>query len=167
MPRIGVLADTHIHDERHSLPAALLAAFAGVDAILHAGDIACSAILEALAVIAPVHAVYGNVDPSTLQRALPDRLVLTIGDVRIGLTHGHLGPGISTPDRAFLYFAGVENLQVVVFGHSHVPHNEMRDSVLVFNPGSATQRRRQPWPSFGLLTIEAGLVQGTIIPLNG
>jgi putative phosphoesterase len=163
--RIGVLADTHIRDDRHPLPSAMLAAFARVDAILHAGDIACRAVLDVLAAIAPVHAVHGNVDPPDLQRDLPDRLVLTLGGVPIGLTHGHLGTGHTTPDRAIANFTGVKNLQVIIFGHSHMPYSERSGDILLFNPGSPTRRRRQPWPSIGLLAAHDGVLSATVVPL--
>jgi putative phosphoesterase len=143
----------------------MLEAFAGVDAILHAGDIACRAVLDQLATLAPVHAVYGNVDPPELCGELPDRLALSFGGVHIGLTHGHLGRGATTADRALAHCLEAARADVVVFGHSHVPCNERRGAVLLFNPGSPTERRHQPWASYGLLVIEAGRVEGQIVPL--
>jgi predicted phosphodiesterase len=62
-------------------------------------------------------------------------------------------------------FAGVEGLRAVVFGHSHVPYNQVQRGVLLFNPGSPTERRRQPRPSYGFLSIENGLVHGQIVYL--
>lgn len=166
MIRIGVLSDTHISRDPVVLPARMLAAFAGVNAILHAGDLTCRGVLEALAAIAPVHAVHGNVDPPELERTLPDRLLLEFGGLTIGLTHGHLGRGADTPSSAHAYFHDVKNLAVIVFGHSHQPCNELHRGVLRFNPGSPTQPRQAPWPSYGLLTIEAGSrVRGEIVPL--
>lgn len=164
--RIGVVADTHIHAAGRPLPGALLAALDGVDAILHAGDIACRAVLESLAAVAPVHAVHGNGDPPDLQRDLPERLVLEFGAVRIGLTHGHLGRGSTTLERARAQFLDVQDLSAIVFGHSHVPTYEVRDGIALFNPGSPTQPRRQPRPTYGLLTIDGGLSAATIVALD-
>jgi predicted phosphodiesterase len=62
-------------------------------------------------------------------------------------------------------FVGVEGLRAVVFGHSHEPYNDVQRGVLLFNPGSPTERRRQPRPSYGFLTIEDGLVRGQIVYL--
>jgi len=163
--RVGVVSDTHIADGRRAIPPAIWEAFADVDLILHAGDIARRDVLDNLAALAPVHAVHGNVDPFELATTLPDRLVLDLGGARAGLTHGHLGAGRTTPERARGLFADVAGLNVVVFGHSHEPYNRVEDGVLLFNPGSPTERRRQPRPSYGLLTIENGAVRGEIVYL--
>ena len=163
--RIGVIADTHITDGRRVIPAAVWEAFARVDLILHAGDIARQGVLDDLAALAPVHAVRGNVDPLDLSRTLPERLALDLGGARVGLTHGHLGVGRDTPRRARDMFSAIDGLDAVVFGHSHEPYNKIEDGVLLFNPGSPTERRRQPRPSYGLLTIEGGVVSGEIVYL--
>ena len=164
MIRIGVLSDTHIARADQPLPPALLQRFARVDHILHAGDIACAAVLEALHRLAPLSAVQGNVDPPELAATLPERLTLELGGVRIGLTHGHLGPGADIPGRALRGFQGSPP-DVVVFGHSHVPCNRFQGGVRLFNPGSPTQRRAQPRGSFGLLELEKGAVTGQLLYL--
>ena len=160
--RVGVISDTHIDGRRRVIPAAVWEAFAGVDCILHAGDIARQDVLDELAALAPVDAVYGNVDPPELVSTLKAALVLDLDGARIGLTHGHLGRGRTTPQCALSLFTGVEGLRAVVFGHSHEPYNQAQRGVLLFNPGSATERRRQPRPSYGFLTMENGLVRGEI-----
>ena len=163
--RVGVISDTHIYDRRRVIPAAVWQAFAGVNCILHAGDIARQDVLDELATLAPVHAVYGNVDPPELASSLKAALVLDLDGARIGLTHGHLGRGRTTPQCALSLFVGVEGLRAVVFGHSHEPYNSVQRGVLLVNPGSPTERRRQPRPSYGFLTIENGLVRGQIVYL--
>ncbi len=163
--RIGVISDTHITGGRRVIPPAVWEAFAGVDAILHAGDIARQEVLDDLGALAPVHAVHGNVDPHALVSTLPDRLVRDLGGARIGLTHGHLGTGRATPEHARNTFADVEGVRAIVFGHSHEPYNSVERGVLLFNPGSPTERRRQPRPSYGLLTVEDGAVRGEIVYL--
>ncbi len=163
--RVGVVSDTHITDGRRTIPPAVWGAFTDVDVILHAGDIARRDVLDDLAALAPVHAVYGNVDPFELATTLPERLTLDLGGAHVGLTHGHLGVGRTTPERARGHFAGVAGLDAVVFGHSHEPYNRIEDGVLLFNPGSPTERRRQPRPSYGLLTIENGAIRGEIVYL--
>ena len=119
--RVGVISDTHIYDRRRVIPAAVWQAFAGVDCILHAGDIARQDVLDELATLAPVHAVYGNVDPPELASTLKAALVLDLDGVRIGLTHGHLGRGRTTPQCALSLFVGVEDLRAVDHGDSPVP----------------------------------------------
>lgn len=166
MPRLGVIADTHITSARAVLPAAMLEGLSGVDAILHAGDLVDRSVLAALERIAPVHAVYGNCDPPALAAELPGRRVVAVGSARLGLTHGHLGSGPDTPRRARAYCASFGQLHAIVFGHSHQPYNAVLDGVLLFNPGSPTQRRRQPYPSYGLLEIEGEQVHGRIIEIR-
>jgi len=169
--RIGVISDTHIADvgSRRVVPPAVLEAFREVDLILHAGDATCRAALDQLASLAPVQAVAGNVDGPELAYELPTARLLHVGGISVGLTHGHLGDGGATPQRALCRFASVHDLRAVVFGHSHEPCNEAHHGphgdVLLFNPGSPTERRRQPRPSFGLLTVRDGTVRGEVVYL--
>lgn len=152
--RVGVISDTHIPRRARTLPDWVRRAFAGVDLILHAGDLTTLGVLDDLAAIASVEAVAGNVDAmGAAARVLPAKKVVEVAGVRVGLVHGHEGPGGTTPERALAAFrdAGV---RVVVFGHSHQPLNEVVDGVLLFNPGSATDPRWAGEPTVGLLTID-------------
>jgi uncharacterized protein len=147
--RIGVIADTHIPARARAIPDMVLAAFAGVDLIFHAGDVVVPEVLALLRQVAPVEAVAGNNDPDSLGLPLARELILE--GYRIGLAHGHIGSGRSTVERALSHFHGAD---CVVFGHSHIPYCQHHGSTLAFNPGSATDRRRQPQCSFGLLYLE-------------
>ncbi len=129
--RIGVVSDTHLAGAGLVLPEGLLVAFDGVAAIIHAGDILSLQVLDRLRQIAPVHAVHGNVDPPDVQHTLPDRLVVEVAGTRIGVTHGHLGRGTTTPERALRYLQSEAPLHAVVFGHTHVPLAEQRHGVLL------------------------------------
>ena len=166
MLRVGVIADTHIQDARGTIPAEVLAAFEALDCILHAGDLTCRAVLDRLRALAPVHAVQGNVDSPELAARLPESLELDLDGAIVGLTHGHLGRAATTPLRALERFRATRGLRAVIFGHSHEPCNELRGELLLFNPGSPTQPRRHPRPSFGLLEIEDGVVRGRHIYLD-
>lgn len=148
--RVGVISDTHMPRRGRSLPEALQHGLEGVDLILHAGDLVDPSVLEMLEQIAPVAAVCGNSDPLSVRMLLPERRVLQLGRFRVGLIHGHQGIGNSTPERARRAFTDVD---AVVFGHSHIPYCEMKEGVLLFNPGSPTDRRREPHFSYGLLHI--------------
>jgi putative phosphoesterase len=163
--RIGVLSDTHLTGPGVELPQALLEAFDTVSAIIHAGDIVSVQVLDRLRQIAPVHAVHGNVDPPDLHSILPAKVVINFEGIRIGVTHGHLGRGATTPECALHYLAPDAPLHAVVFGHSHIPLAEQRHGVLLFNPGSPTQPRRQPRRSCGLLIVEEGLLRAQHIYL--
>jgi putative phosphoesterase len=124
------------------LPAPVLQALPRADLILHAGDITTAAVLRELERHAPVHAVAGNNDDPALCRTLPERAVVTAGGFRIGVVHGHGARG-STFERAQAAFPDA-TVDCVVFGHSHQPLIETMAGRLYLNPGSPTQRRRQP-----------------------
>lgn len=156
---IGVISDTHIYPEPHGqrLPQIVIDELtkAAVGLILHAGDIFAPAVLDQLGAIAPVLAVTGNGDNAEMRRALPRSRVVIVGDQHIGLVHGHEGPGRSTPERAQRAFAANPYIRCVVFGHSHQPLSRLQGDVILFNPGSPTDKRRAPYYSFGLLRVGA------------
>ena len=160
---VGVVSDTHLPRFGRSLPPELEDGLreAGVEAILHLGDLTAPFVLELLAAIAPVEAVAGNNDPPALVARLGTRRVLELDGVRIGMTHGHLGPGLTTRDRALRAFDRAA-IDVLLFGHSHAPLIETRDRLLLLNPGSPTDRRGQPDFTYALLTISGGLASGEL-----
>jgi uncharacterized protein len=153
--RIGVLSDTHIPNRARQLPPSLFKIFDGVDLILHAGDLVTETVLAELAAIAPVEAVAGNMDPYLLSARLGRQKIINAGGFNIGLVHGDLGDGYDrgrTPQRVLEAFAG-ENVDCIVFGHSHQTYNREKEGVLLFNPGSPTDPRHSKGPSCGLLTL--------------
>lgn len=151
--RIGVLSDTHIPNRARQIPPVLFEIFAGVDLLLHAGDLAEEKVLLDLQALAPLAAVAGNMDSLILQQQLGHKKILEVAGFRLGLTHGHQGSDRSkTPQRALAEFAA-DQVDCVVFGHSHQPFLEKINGVLLFNPGSPTDRRREPRHSCGLLTL--------------
>jgi putative phosphoesterase len=156
---IGVVSDTHIPRRAKAIPAAVLEGLKGAAMILHAGDILDRAVLDEFAAIAPVAAVAGNGDPPELVRELGRRKLIRVGGWRIGLVHGD-GTGLNTRRRAALAFAAAD---CVVFGHSHIAYNQEEGGRLLFNPGSPTDRRRSPRPSFGRLYVEDERVRGEIV----
>ena len=149
---VGVVSDTHLPRFGRSLPPALLDGLRGVDLILHAGDLTELFVLDELAQIAPVEAVYGNVDSLSVLLALPAKRVIEVAGVRVGLVHGH-GQGSTTLQRAQRAFSGT-SVAAIVFGHSHAPYCQRLGEVLLFNPGSPTDKRREARPSFGVLRVE-------------
>ena len=177
MVRLGVVSDSHVPDRMRALPPAAFEALAGVDAILHAGDVCVQRVLDALGEVAPVYAVRGNRD---LALRLPLDRELTFEGVRLGLTHGHGGLRHYLREKLIAAAVGDNNLryvrqvrarfgavQVVVFGHSHRPVNFVMNGVLMFNPGSLGPDYRKPHgPAIGLLTIEGGVVRGQIVRLD-
>ncbi len=158
--KIGVISDTHIPHFK-GLPEAVWQHFAGVELIIHAGDLSVLAVLNELETIAPVVAVQGNIEEDEVRLKLPIKSEIVVGNCRIGIVH-ILG---EAHNRARVARQEFPAARVVVFGHSHIPWNEEAQGQLLFNPGSATDRRRQPRCSIGLLYIddEARSVRGEII----
>ena len=165
MIRIGVLADTHLPDTREAsdlLQALAARHFRDAAMILHAGDIVAPGVLEALAPC-PVYGVRGNMDPAA--PGFPHQRVVDVDGVRIGLIHGW-GPPAGLTERIRAAFADTP-LDCLVFGHSHVPVCRREGALLLFNPGSATDRRGQSSASVGVLEIENGAITGRIVWLDG
>ena len=154
--QIGLISDTHgllrpaVHD-----------ALAGVELILHAGDVGGDAVLDELALIAPVRAVSGNTDPLGSPR-LEDALALEIGGVSIHVSHGH-EVGRPAPARLLERYAA----DVIVYGHTHRQLITRVGDRLVVNPGAAGPRRFDLEPSVGRLTITGGVAAVEIVPLPG
>ena len=157
---IGIISDTHIPHFK-KLPVAIWEHFAGVELIIHAGDLSVLSVISKLETIAPVVAVQGNIEEDEVVLKLPIKREVVVGFCRIGIVH-ILG---DSHNRVKVARQEFPDAHCVVFGHSHIPWNEDRDGQLLFNPGSATDRRRQPNCSIGLLYVddEAGSVQGEII----
>ena len=161
---IVVLGDTHLPRFGRSLPRVLVDALGDADLALHVGDVTDAFVLELIEHHAPVLAVAGNNDSVELGRRLPITRVASVDGVRIGMTHGHVGPGRTTPDRAMRAFASVDPpIDGLAFGHSHQPIVERRDGIWLLNPGSPTDRRREPTFSFIRLTLEGGSLQPDLV----
>jgi uncharacterized protein len=149
---VGVISDTHglVRPEA-------LAALAGVEHIVHAGDIGAPEVLAALGRIAPVTAVRGNNDREAWAAGIPETDVVEIGGASLYVLHDlH---ELDLDPRAAGFAA-------VIAGHSHQPRQEDRDGVLFFNPGSAGPRRFKLPISVGRLTIERGRVAGALVTLE-
>ncbi len=159
---IGIISDTHI-PEYKALPEAVWTHFAGVALIIHAGDLSRLSVVRELETLAPVVAVQGNVEEEEVVHALPIKRELMVGGCRIGVVH-ILG---NAQNRAQAARQEFPTARCVIFGHSHTPYNQEHNGQLLFNPGSATDRRRQPTCSLGLLTIDdvTQQIKGEIILL--
>ena len=182
MTVLGVIADTHIPDRARRLDPRVGEIFrqAGVEAILHAGDVSTAVVLQEISQIAPVHAVRGNRDWVAL-RHLPFAMRLSFGEIKVALSHGH-GPWwkyllnrmdyILRGYRLELFephlLAEFFDVDVIVFGHTHRPYNRWVDGRLLFNPGSPhCPEGEKNTPSVGLLRITAGGgVSGEILSLE-
>jgi putative phosphoesterase len=152
MVRIAVIADTHLPRGSRRLPAACVHELERADLILHGGDVTGAAVLRELELYAPVEAIHGNMDEPALQAALPERRIVELEDVRIGLVHIP-GPRRGREERLVSWFPGCD---AVVYGHTHVPQRERHHGVWILNPGSPTERRRADAHSMLVVRAEHG-----------
>ena len=152
---LGVISDTHgmLRPDVHT-------ALAGVELILHAGDVGGDEILIELALIAPVRAVYGNTDAPG-QPGLSPAIDIVIGGVSIHVSHGH-EVGSPTPQKLLECYVA----DVVVYGHTHRPLITRTTDRLVLNPGAAGPRRFDIMPSVARLTIADGRAEAELIGLR-
>lgn len=149
---IGVISDTH-----GLLRPEAVEALRGSQHIIHAGDVGGAEILGQLAAIAPLTAIRGNVDKGAWTRKLPETEVVEVGAVSIYVLHDISKLDLK-PDAA--------GFGVVIYGHSHVPKQEVRDGVLYFNPGSAGPRRFKLPVTVGKLILTDGEIRSEIIPIT-
>ncbi len=156
---IAAISDTHLPRGNRRLPDACVERLASADLILHAGDISTVEVLEEIEQIGPpVRAVHGNVDSPELNTRLPEALeVRTPDGVRIAMLHD-AGPRTRRLERMRKQFP---EAQAVVFGHSHIPLHETSEDdddrrFQIFNPGSPTDRRRQPKHTMGIARTHEG-----------
>jgi putative phosphoesterase len=162
--RVAVLADTHAPRRWKSCPQAVARQLRRADVILHAGDVCTAEVLDELAGYAPVHAVRGNNDgPDVAAWGAPEVAEFDLGGLRAGMVHDS-GQAAGRLRRMKRMFPGAG---LVVFGHSHIPFDESAEGLRVFNPGSPTDRRRQPQGTLGVLRIEEGqLIQVRLVPVT-
>ncbi len=154
----AVIADTHVPRRARALPEGLAPHLGRADLVLHAGDVIDPGLLDELAAYAPVKAVRGNLDPP----GLPESLEFEFGGVRVAMIHDS-GRRRGRRGRLRRRFP---DARVVIFGHSHIPLLEDEDGLMLLNPGSPTDRRRQPHHTFALLQAEeGGEVRAEILPL--
>jgi putative phosphoesterase len=171
MTTIGIISDTHIRPGgSRQLPARVFEVFQGVDFILHGGDLTSINVLLDLEAIAPAFGVQGNNDDWGAISKLPATRSLTVEGCNIGMVHGHVPAGARAPrleipgntqtaGNALSHFLdqGVPTADCVVFGHSHRPvihwHEVEGCKILLFNPGSPTDRRYAPQYGLGLLRV--------------
>lgn len=152
---VGLISDTH-----GLVRAGVYDALAGASLILHAGDVGGDDVLEELALIAPVEAVFGNTDDPDDPR-LAQELVRDVAGVRIHVSHGH-ELGQPRPEPLAALYAG----DVLVYGHTHRAMVTWLDGRLVVNPGAAGPRRFDLVPSVGRLVIANGRADVTIVRLE-
>ena len=154
---VGLIADTH-----GLLRPEVVAAFAGVEHIFHAGDVGSDEVLDGLAAIAPVDAVWGNSDEPSLRARASEVVRVQLEGVHVVVVHG-MQVGSPTPARVAAAFP---DAGLVVFGHSHRPVVETVGGVLAVNPGSAGRRRFRDPVCVALASLAEGKVKARLVQLD-
>jgi putative phosphoesterase len=161
--RLAIISDTHLPRGSRRLPDECLARLREADAILHAGDFTALAVLRELEALGPpVHAVHGNVDGPDLRALLPAARLVTAEGARIAMVHD-AGPARGRLARMRARFPDAD---AAVFGHSHIPLHESAGDFQIFNPGSPTDRRRQPVHTMGVAEARDGAVTFELVELG-
>ena len=162
--RVVVLSDTHAPRRWRSCPPRVAAQLRGADLILHAGDVCTAAVLAELSQYAPVTAVAGNNDgPDVAAWGAAPVAEVDLDGLRVAMLHdaGPASGRLARMRRAF------PRADLVVFGHSHIPLDQSGYGLRIFNPGSPTDRRRQPQGTLGMLRVESGvLAEAAIVPVT-
>jgi putative phosphoesterase len=161
--RVVVLSDTHAPRRWKSCPPAVAARLRGADLILHAGDVCTAAVLDELSGYAPVRAVLGNNDGADVAAwGAPEILELDVAGLPVAMIHD----SGARPGRLARLRRRFPAARLVVFGHSHIPLDESAGDLRIFNPGSPTDRRRQPEGTIGVLQVEDGrLLSAQLVPV--
>ena len=158
--KIGVVSDTH----SRPVPPEVLESFKDVDFIIHAGDFCSLEDLKQFQKVKMVKAVHGNMDEHDLHSILPERDIVLWKNFKIGLYHGR-GPANRVVDVVQEEFKN-DQVDAVVFGHSHQPFNEELKGVLYFNPGSPNDTIFAPYCSYGILEVNGDKLIGKIIKVK-
>jgi putative phosphoesterase len=162
---LAVVSDTHLPRGARRLPDACVERMRAADLILHAGDFVTVTVLDQIEALGPpVMAVHGNVDEPALLTRLPRARMVDAGGARIAMVHD-AGAAAGRLDRMRRRFPGAD---AVVFGHSHIPLHEtdFDAGFQIFNPGSPTDRRRQPRHTMGLCRADRGELGFEIVDLG-
>lgn len=157
--KIGVLSDTHLYQVTRKFSNIYHAYLSDADMIFHAGDVVSPDIVAFLEQNV-FHGVQGNMDPLEVKALLPGKKIVEVGPHRLGIIHGW-GSANGLEDRIFPLFPDVD---VIIYGHTHMAANHVRDGVLFFNPGTATGFSASDDHSIGILEV-GDTVQGRIIPV--
>jgi putative phosphoesterase len=157
MMKIGVISDTHLTGFDKRLERIAETYFSDVEVIFHAGDIVDIGVLDVFKE-KEIYAVCGNMDLHSVRKTFPQKMTLEIGGYRIGLIHGW-GTPFGIEEKLIQQF---DNIDCLVYGHTHQAVNRVKDNVLYFNPGSPTDIRFAHNNTIGILQIDDAITGETI-----
>ena len=164
--RILIVSDTHIPVNADGLPEIIKQEAKRCACCIHAGDFIDQAVLEELSSLTKVYAVRGNMDNEEIKNKLPDKQILNIEGIKIGLFHGRGSPSriLETIDREFA--DQKDNVDIFIFGHSHYAFDREINGKIYFNPGSVTDTTFAPFRSYGILEINGSKIKRQIVKIG-
>jgi putative phosphoesterase len=159
--KIGVLSDSHVYDLKDLSKKAIIM-LEDMDLIVHAGDFTGKRLVDELRKLGNFNGVYGNMDPFSIRKELPEKMTLELEGFKVGVTHpSEGGPPFGLNERIKKKF---EYVDAIIYGHTHLPRNEVINGILYFNPGSITGKFPARHRTFGILEIGKEL-KGKIVSL--
>lgn len=158
--KIGILSDTHISKDLDKINELLKKHFCDVDAIIHAGDYKNSKVIELIKQNKKFIGVWGNNDGNAVKELVKEKEVVNINGYKIGIYHGH-GENKSTIDKAYDIFKD-NKVDIIIFGHSHLPIIKTMNKTVMLNPGSPTSKRKERWYSIIILELEKNYINAQI-----
>ncbi|MCK9614561.1 MAG: metallophosphoesterase [Candidatus Omnitrophica bacterium] len=161
--RILVISDTHIPIVADKLPAVIIEEAKKSNFCIHAGDFVAASVFYELSKITKTYAVCGNMDNSDLRKELPEKQIIELGSIRVGLIHGRGSPAMLMDYINTEFKQELSTINIIIFGHTHNPLDKEIDGRIYFNPGSCTDRIFVPCPSYGILEIDGKNINRRIV----
>jgi len=171
LPVVYLIADTHVPERQESVPQEFLSLLKPDDTVLHAGDWTSAATLKLLQQKAKVFGVWGNMDDGAVRKELPEKTIVEIQGFKIGITHGFGAPEGMVDKVRSKFLEKVENpvadpersrgeqsrrVDMILYGHTHIPHREEKNGILFFNPGSLSFNTDRRELTYAILEIKNG-----------
>ncbi|AUM96988.1 TPA: metallophosphoesterase [Clostridium botulinum] len=162
--KIGVISDTHMDKHTSKIEKLIDKSLKDVDLIIHLGDFTSPRVLEKIKKKKKVIGVWGNNDRSGLRQELKEKEIVTLDGYKVGLFHGH-GTEKNTLDRVYNIFKD-DNVDIILFGHSHQPMIKTKNKTLIINPGSPSKKIRERWFSYVVLTLKKDKIEAKVCFYN-
>ena len=163
MPTVYLISDTHVPERREDIPKEFLSLLNPEDIVLHAGDWTNAATLKLLQQKAKTFGVWGNMDDGAVRKELPEKTIVEIQGFKIGITHGFGAPEgmVEKVQSKFL-----EKVDMILFGHTHIPHSEEKEGILFYNPGSLSINMDRRELTYAILEIKNNEIAPRLITLD-
>lgn len=150
--KIGIISDTHINKHIDQINTLYSKYLKDMDMIIHVGDFKSLEVVTRLKQMKKFVGVWGNNDGENIRKILNEKEIIFLYGYKIGLFHGH-GTSNTTIERAYDKFKE-DNVDIIIFGHSHQPVIKTKDKILMLNPGSLTRKGKERWHSYIVMEIE-------------